>query len=211
TVGMWQQVGFLADVFDIFREHGLSVDLIGSSETNVTVSLDPNENLVSTDVLARLSEDLAKCCRVKVIAPCASITLVGRGMRSLLHRLSEIWATFGQERVHMISQSSNDLNLTFVIDEADAEGLLPQLHAALIDSGAMPAQETEVFGPRWREINGAVRPRPEPWWRGERERLLQLARSGTPRYVYLLPTARARARQLKAVAAVDHRYYAIKA
>src|SRR5690606_4148799 len=127
------------------------------------------------------------------------------------HMLPEVFSNFGHERVHMISQSSNDLNLTFVIDEADAEGLLPQLHAALIDSGAMPAQETEVFGPRWREINGAVRPRPEPWWRGERERLLQLARSGTPRYVYHLPTVRARARQLKAVAAVDHRYYAIKA
>src|SRR5690606_41326803 len=27
TVGMWQQVGFLADVFERFRRHGLSVDL----------------------------------------------------------------------------------------------------------------------------------------------------------------------------------------
>src|SRR5690606_26032408 len=99
----------------------------------------------------------------------------------------------------------------FVIDEADADGLLPQLHAALIDSGAMPVQETEVFGPRWREINGAVRPRPQPWWQLERPRLLQLAQTGTPRYVYHLPTVRERARQLKELAAVDRRYYAIKA
>ncbi|MDQ3510750.1 MAG: aspartate kinase, partial [Pseudomonadota bacterium] len=125
SVGMWQQVGFLADIFERFKRHGLSVDLIGSSETNVTVSLDPSENLVTTNVLQALSADLAEVCRVKVIAPCAAITLVGRGMRSLLHRLSDIWATFGQERVHLISQSSNDLNLTFVIDEADADGLLP--------------------------------------------------------------------------------------
>src|SRR5690606_16680937 len=67
TVGMWQSVGFLAGVFERFRRHGLSVDLIGSAETNVTVSLDPSENLVNTDVLARLSEDLAQICRVKVI------------------------------------------------------------------------------------------------------------------------------------------------
>src|SRR3546814_9635851 len=76
SVGMWQQVGFLAEIFELFRRHGLSVDLIGSSETNVTVSLDPSENLVSTDVLAELSADLAKVCRVKEIAPCAAITLV---------------------------------------------------------------------------------------------------------------------------------------
>ena len=211
TVGMWQSVGFLADIFERFRRHGLSVDLIGSAETNVTVSLDPSENLVSTDVLARLSEDLAQICRVKVIAPCAAITLVGLGMRSLLHKLSDVWATFGRERVHLISQSSNDLNLTFVIDEADADGLLPILHAELIDSGAMPVYETGVFGPRWKDIIGTTRPRPQPWWRGARVRLLALAESGTPRYVYHLPTVRERARQLLAVEAVDRRYYAIKA
>ena len=214
-IGMWQQVGYLAEVFALFRKHGLSVDMIGTSQTNVTVSLDPSENLLSENVLAALAEDLEKIGRVKVIVPCAAITLVGRGMRSLLHKLSEVFSSFGHERVHMISQSSNDLNLTFVIDEADADGLLPELHAALIDSGAMPVLEKDVFGPRWRELNGAVRPRPVPWWHGERARLLELAgqagASATPRYVYHLPTVRERARALKAVAAVDRRYYAIKA
>lgn len=210
-IGMWQQVGFLADVFERFKRHGLSVDLIGSSETNVTVSLDPSENLVTTNVLAALSADLAEVCRVKVIAPCTAITLVGRGMRSLLHKLSDVWATFGRERVHMISQSSNDLNLTFVIDEADADGLLPVLHAALIESGAMPVEETSVFGLRWREIADGIRRRDAPWWHAERDRLLAMAASGTPRYVYHLPTVRARARALAALQPIDQRYYAIKA
>ncbi|RZA36117.1 MAG: bifunctional aspartate kinase/diaminopimelate decarboxylase [Lysobacteraceae bacterium] len=210
-IGMWQQVGFLADVFARFKKHGLSVDLIGSAETNVTVSLDPSENLVNTDVLAALSADLSEICRVKVIVPCAAITLVGRGMRSLLHKLSDVWATFGRERVHMISQSSNDLNLTFVIDEADADGLLPVLHAALIDSGAMPVEETSVFGPRWREIAHGIRKRETPWWHGQRERLLAMAEAGTPRYAYHLPTVRARAQALKALLPIDQRYYAIKA
>jgi diaminopimelate decarboxylase/aspartate kinase len=211
TVGMWQQVGFLADVFERFRRHGLSVDLIGSSETNVTVSLDPSENLVSTDVLARLSADLAEVCRVKVIAPCAAITLVGRGMRSLLHKLSDVWAAFGRERVHLISQSSNDLNLTFVIDEADADGLLPQLHAELIRGGAMPVQDASVFGPSWREIAEGPVVRATPWWVGRRDRLLQAAEQGTPRYVYDLDTVRARARALSDVAAIDRRFFALKA
>jgi diaminopimelate decarboxylase/aspartate kinase len=211
SVGMWQQVGFLADIFERFRRHGLSVDLIGSSETNVTVSLDPGENLVSTDVIARLSEDLAQVCRVKVIAPCAAITLVGRGMRSLLHRLSDVWATFGRERVHLISQSSNDLNLTFVIDEADADGLLPVLHAELIDSGAMPVRDAGVFGPSWQEIEHGRPQRAAPWWRGERERLLQVAAEGTPAYAYHLPTVRERARSLLDVDAIDRRFFAIKA
>ena len=211
SVGMWQQVGFLADVFERFKRHGLSVDLIGSAETNVTVSLDPSENLVTTDVLAQLSADLAEICRVKVIAPCAAITLVGRGMRSLLHKLSDVWAAFGRERVHLISQSSNDLNLTFVIDEADADGLLPQLHAELIRGGAMPVQDASVFGPSWREIAEGPVQRAMPWWAGKRERLLQMAGQGTPRYVYDLDTVRGRARALNGVAAIDRRFFALKA
>ena len=213
SIGMWQQVGFLADVFERFKRHGLSVDLIGSSETNVTVSLDPSENLVSTDVLARLSEDLSEVCRVKVIAPCAAFTLVGRGMRSLLHTLSEVWATFGQERVHLISQSSNDLNLTFVIDEADADGLLPELHSELIACGAMPVQDAEVFGPSWRQLSqpAGESARPAPWWQTRRDDLLAVAAHGTPRYVYDLATVRARARALACVAAVDRRFFALKA
>jgi len=216
SIGMWQEVGFLANVFERFKRHGLSVDLIGSSETNVTVSLDPSANLVSTDVLARLSEDLSEVCRIKVIAPCAAITLVGRGMRSLLHKLSDIWAAFGRERVHLISQSSNDLNLTFVIDEGDADGMIAQLHSLLIDSEAMPVSNDTVFGPSWRSlvVDPSVRgpaEREPPWWRAKREQLLELAQQGTPAYVYDLAKVRARAQALRELAAIDRHYFAIKA
>ena len=211
SVGMWQQVGFLADVFERFKRHGLSIDLIGSSETNVTVSLDPSENLVTTNVLSALSEDLAEVCRVKVIAPCAAITLVGRGMRSLLHKLSDVWATFGRERVHLISQSSNDLNLTFVVDEADAEGLLPTLHAELVRGGAMPVLDESVFGPAWRDVVHGRPERATPWWIAHRDALLAKAAASTPRYIYHLPTVRERARSLLAGGIVDRGFYALKA
>lgn len=210
TIGMWQQVGFLAEVFGCFKAHGLSVDLIGSSETNVTVSLDPSDNLVNSNVLEALCRDLERVCRIKVIAPCAAITLVGRGMRSRLHRLTEVLAAFGRERVHLISQSSNDLNLTFVVDEALADGLLPTLHGLLIASNAMPIDETAVFGPSWRELGVPRQPR-TAWWQAERARLIQLAGRGTPTYAYHLPTVRERARQLQALEAVDRAHYALKA
>lgn len=211
TVGMWQQVGFLADVFAIFKRHALSVDLISSAETNVTVSLDSNDNLVNSNVLDALCRDLQAICRVKVIAPCAAITLVGRGMRSLLHRLSGVLASFGRERVHLISQSSNDLNLTFVVDEALEAGLLPNLHELLVQSGAMPIAERRVFGPTWAELREPPRLRAAPWWRSMPTALIERAAAGTPRYVYHLPTVRRQARALAAIASIDRRFYALKA
>ncbi|MCX7555639.1 bifunctional aspartate kinase/diaminopimelate decarboxylase [Xanthomonadaceae bacterium JHOS43] len=210
-IGMWQQVGFLADVFERFKRHGLSVDLIGSSEANVTVSLDPSDNLVSSDVLERLAADLSEVCRVKVIAPCAAITLVGRGMRSLLHKLSDVLAEFGRERVHLISQSSNDLNLTFVVDESVAEGMLPRLHELLIHAQAMPVDEAAVFGPSWKALQRGATPLPRPWWAEKREALLEQVGSGTPRYVYDLATLRATARAFRGLGALDRRFYSIKA
>ena len=212
TVGMWQQVGFLADVFGEFKRHGLSVDLIGSAETNVTVSLDPTENLVNSDVLSALAADLAKICRVKVIAPCAAITLVGRGMRAQLHRLSGVLAEFGTLDVHLISQSSNNLNLTFVVDESLVDDLIPRLHALLIRADALRVEDGAVFGPSWRELerSGAAETR-EDWWRHERERLLALANEASPRYAYSIETVRARARALRAISAVDRWHYALKA
>ncbi len=214
SVGMWQQVGFLADVFAHFKTHGLSVDLIGSAETNVTVSLDPTENLLDSDAIAALATDLAKVCRVKVIAPCAAITLVGRGMRSLLHTLSGVLAEFGQLRVHMISQSSNNLNLTFVVDEEVVDALLPHLHDLLIAAGALRTDDSALFGPSWQALygSGEVVAATPAWWRGEcRDGLLQLAAERSPRYVYHLPTVRQQARALQSLSAVDRWHYAVKA
>ena len=214
SVGMWQQVGFLADVFAYFKTHGLSVDLIGSAETNVTVSLDPTENLLDSDALAALATDLAKVCRVKVIAPCAAITLVGRGIRSLLHTLSAVLAEFGHVRVHLISQSSNNLNLTFVVDEEVVDALLPHLHDLLIAAGSLRTDDHTLFGPSWQSLYGAGEETvPAPaWWQGtRREPLLALAEAASPRYVYHLRTVLERARALQALRAVDRWHYAVKA
>ncbi|HWS28382.1 MAG TPA: aspartate kinase, partial [Xanthomonadales bacterium] len=184
SIGMWQQVGFLADVFAIFKRHGLSIDLIGSAETNVTVSLDPSDNLLDAGTLEALCTDLARVCRVRVIAPCAAVTLVGRGMRGMMHRLSEILAEIGARRVHLVSQSSNNLNLTFVIDAADADGVVPSLHAHLVRARLTGADGDPVFGPAWRELEGARPPSPPAWWQLARVPLLELAAEGTPTYVY---------------------------
>jgi len=215
SLGMWQQVGFLADVFGFFKKHGLSIDLIGSSETNVTVSLDPSENLLNADVLQRLCEDLAAVCKVKVIAPCAALTLVGRGIRSLLHRLSQVCAEVGAGRVHLLTQSSNDLNLTFVIDEDRADALLPAVHQSLLSERLLPLDEADVLGPSWAQLHqteagNAHTAQPSAWWKAARAQLIKLAQSG-PRYVCALPIVCERARELMAMDAVDEWFYAIKA
>ena len=60
TVGMWHSVGFLADAFQVFKDHGLSIDLVSTSETSVTVSLDPAANTLDKPTLDALTADLGE-------------------------------------------------------------------------------------------------------------------------------------------------------
>ncbi len=212
SLGMWQQVGFLADVFHAFKQHELSVDLIGSSETNVTISLDPSSNLLNAKTLEGLCQTLAGICRVKVLAPCAAITLVGHGIRSLMHRLSGVWEEVSDELVHLLTQSSNDLNLTFVVDEARAQELLPALHHALLEARVLPLDEPDVLGPSWLQLqaSNARVVLEQPWWQGARDTLLQHANAG-PQFVYSQAELQRRGGELIAMDAIDQWYYACKA
>ncbi|MEQ1506426.1 MAG: aspartate kinase, partial [Myxococcota bacterium] len=185
TLGMWQQVGFLADAFAVFKDLGLSVDVVSTSETEVTATLDPAANALDGDVLDALVAGLSPICQPTVVTGCASISLVGRGIRGILHRLAPVLELFEEHRVHLVSQAASDLNLTFVVDEGQAERLVARLHALLFaHRGA-----DEVLGPTWQELF-APTPRRSPkkasppWWEVKRDALLGIAARGTPAYVY---------------------------
>lgn len=210
TVGMWQEVGFLADAFDVFRRLGVSIDLVSTSETNVTVSLDAEANLLEAEALEELTEALGKLCRVSVIRPCAAVSLVGRRIRALLHRLGPALEVFEQQRIHLVTQAASDLNLTVVVDEDQADRLVRLLHAQLIADAGSP----EVFGPSWQELRpgGPGMPTRAPrWWEEKREALLARLGDDPCAYVYDLDTVEARLRALNGLEGVDRVLYAMKA
>lgn len=208
--GMWHQVGFLADAFQVFKEHGLSVDLVSTSETNVTVSLDPAANALDGAVIAGLVSDLSRLCRAQVIGPCASLSLVGRNIRGILHRLGDALALFEEQKIYLVSQAANDLNFTFVIDEDQGDRLAHQLHDLLIRATA----RDKVMGPTWEQLFAPSRPAPEAaptWWRAKRAQLLELAGANGAAYVYDRATIESSCASLNALKSIDRRFYSIKA
>ena len=211
TLGMWQQVGFLAEAFAVFSRHGISVDTVSTSETNVTVSVDPSANALGPNTLEDLIHDLSPYCQARLIAPCASVSLVGRGIRSILHRLAPALELFEEQRVHLVSQAASDLNLTFVVDEDTADRLLAKLHALLFAHRGTD----QHLGPTWRELFSptpvALAPATAPWWESKRAALIEEAQRGTPAYVYDAATLRQQARSLMALKSVDVVLYAMKA
>ena len=208
--GMWHEVGFLADAFQIFKRHGMSVDQISTSETSVTVSLDPSANTLDRGTLDALVADLGLLCRVQVIGPCAQVSLVGRNIRGILHQLGEAFELFAEQRIYMVSQAANDLNFTFVVDEDQGDRLVQELHDLLI----RPVAGDTVMGPTWAELYGSDKPpaaQAPAWWQARRAELLRVLLERDCAYVYDGAQVRAAARALRALKSVDRVFYAMKA
>lgn len=211
SAGMYQEVGFLADVFSTFKAHGLSIDLVSTAETNVTVSLDPSENLLTEEALQKLEDALSPLCRVKLLRPCAAVTLVGRGIHRLLGKLRDLLAEIGEEDVHLITQSSNNLNFSVVVDEAVADPLLVRLHELLVHSGAMSTHDRRIFGPTWADFASTPKVSQPPFWSGRESELCKLSEGASAKYVYHLGTVRARANDILEQKVFDRVCYAMKA
>ncbi len=129
----WQQVGVLAEITDCFRKHGLSIDALASSQTKVTVAMDPAANHLENGVLDRLLEDLARCSEPTVIGPTSSVSVIGRGICSLLGRFPSLADQLRRE-VHLVAHAAHDRSLTFMVDEDQLGPIVEALHRDLLRS-----------------------------------------------------------------------------
>jgi diaminopimelate decarboxylase/aspartate kinase len=209
SMEMWHQVGFLADAFNIFREHGISVDLISTSESNVTVSIDTAQNVTTRAAIEALADDLRKLCKVTIIGDCAAITLVGQRIRTILHELSPVLEVFQEQKVHLVTQAANDLNLTFVVSSEHAYRLVQHLHGLLVAKFA-----GGVFGETWERLQGGETPAktaPKPWWVKKKAQLLEIGAQRDATYVYDRESIKNAVAALRGLAAVDAVFYAMKA
>ena len=207
---MWHQAGFLADAFACFAKHGVSVDLVSTSQTNVTVSIDTEDQILSEDVQRALVADLELLCRVRVIPQCAVISLVGRRIRTILPRLAPALRVFDEEKIHLLSQAANDLNFSFVIDEAQVQRLLTRIHVSVIED----AGGSRTFGPSWEALFREQRPTvvsKDAWWMRRRGELLALLDDRPHAFVYDAGTVASAVRALQGLESVDRLLYAMKA
>ncbi len=212
TLGMWQQVGFLAEAFKVFSDLGLSIDLVSTSESNVTVTLDPNANSMDATMLERLEQNLARLCRVRILQDVSVVSLVGQKIRAMLHEIGPALEAFQENHIHLLSQAASDLNLSFVVDAGQAARLVQTLHAILIRPPSLDA----VFGETWEELTrdeseSELAVGDMPWWADRRDELLAIAAERQSAYVYSRDAVAAAVARLRALKSVDRVFYATKA
>ena len=161
TVGMWGAVGFVARVFSSCAAAGCSVDLIATSQYAMSLTFDHIPGGVDGPVFRRLLHALRRSAHVTLDFPCSVVSIVGRRLRSALPSLGPAMAEMHGVECHMVSEAAEDLNMSFVVRQAEGDALLDRLHRRLLEAGgasrAALRGRADSFGPTWEDLSARAR------------------------------------------------------
>jgi aspartate kinase len=114
--------GFLRTLFEVFDRHQTSIDVVTTSETSVSMTLD------NTDRLEPILEELNRIGEVNVDPAKAIVCVVGDNLKFTPGVAARLFRALGDINVNMISQGASVINLTFVINEKEIERAIGLLH-----------------------------------------------------------------------------------
>ncbi|MBX9686358.1 MAG: lysine-sensitive aspartokinase 3 [Candidatus Obscuribacterales bacterium] len=115
--------GYLAKVFEIFDRHKIAVDLISTSEVSIALTID------SSDQLDKLQAELSEYAEVQLSRDVSIVSVVGRQFREQSGIAGRVFKALGDITVLMISGGASDINLSFVVNAAQSDQAVRQLHA----------------------------------------------------------------------------------
>lgn len=127
--------GFLRRVFEIFSESKVSVDLISTSEANISVTVDAAEKI--DPVVRQLSE----FADVIVDDDKSQVSVIGKNIVRLNGMLKKTFTPLKKCNVYMISQGASFVNISFVVDREELVSVVQDLHDHLFDM----SEELEIF------------------------------------------------------------------
>ena len=116
--------GYMKEIFTVFDKHKCAVDMVSTSEVSVSLTVDSNDNLPA------LAADLSKLADVKYEGRKALVCMVGDDIRGRNGMAAQVFSAIRHINVRMISQGASEINMSFMIDEDDADEAVRSLHAA---------------------------------------------------------------------------------
>jgi aspartate kinase len=123
--------GTAATIFSTLAKAGVNVMMISQSPSESSISIIVKKNDLDKAVNALEMNLLGKIIKkVDVTVDVAIIALIGSGMRGIVGVASKVFAAVAKKRVNvvMIAQGSSELNLAFVVKDADCNAAVQALH-----------------------------------------------------------------------------------
>ncbi|PXF63883.1 aspartate kinase [Kangiella spongicola] len=126
-----QQPKTLQKVFAIFNEMALGCELLASTKESLVIAVETSNSVHDKHILNDLSVKLAEMCRSVLLSHSAIITLVGCPSSQALWHLLQIDAELPEQWL-LLSQTSSDQHLSFLVSDDEAIDIVKLLHKHLI-------------------------------------------------------------------------------
>lgn len=125
---MLMAYGFMAQVFNILATHGIIIDLIATSEVNISMTIE------NTEDLQKALPGLEELGNVSVQHNMAILSLVGRGQKNSVGLAGKMFSVLGNNgiNIEMISQGASEINISCIIDDVNADKAIKAIHESLV-------------------------------------------------------------------------------
>ena len=129
---MLMRYSFMAKVFNVFNKYKISLDLIATSEVNVSISVknSPKE-------LKLIIKELKKYGKVYTYPENAIISIIGKEITYNTTLVGNVFSAIENMGIDikLISQGSSQINLSFMVADADADNVLKIVHETICSNG----------------------------------------------------------------------------
>ncbi len=124
---MLMAYGFMSKVFDVFNRFEIIIDLISTSEVNISMTVDSNQNL------APAITELKNLGQVTVLKGMATISLVGEGMKQKPGIAAKMFSQLAEQGVNIeiISQGASEINISCAVQDLQSDKALLAVHQML--------------------------------------------------------------------------------
>ncbi len=125
---MLMAYGFMSRVFDVFNRHEIVIDLISTSEVNVSLTIANGHNLDAA------IKELKQLGNVTVRKGIALLSLVGQGMQHTIGIAGDMFTRLANEgiNIEIISQGASEINISCAIEDKDSDKALKAVHEMLL-------------------------------------------------------------------------------
>jgi len=191
---MWQNWGFVKDIFEVFTKYNIDVNIVTTSLFSITTTTDEKSDIKKRQTL----QELQTRYNVNMIEGCSIISLItndvleNTGLSSSL----EIINSVGREYLYITHYSANNMSLSYVVDSIVSDKITRMFHRKFIE----------------RDLN--IKDNLDIWWRCRTNRLIDIfnKNENKPMYIYNLYDIKEKCIRLREkLSKVKYFYYAMKA
>jgi len=124
----WFAPELLREIFEVFERHQYGLDFLSASRGSLSLLV------TSTDALPKIADELKGLATVRWENEKALVCLVGEKVRRQPEIASQVFRALADTDLRMICQGASERNISFLVDEAQAEESVRKLHRLFFQS-----------------------------------------------------------------------------